>query len=118
MKPSRDQRKLSVAIETAVCGVFGTLILSQFPAPLSYILIAVGNYGLIHYGFERSMEARHLHIGSLVNRLRRNQREYNSNAIVAGLVVGGFSTLPLGGLLSCCVSGLIGFHATELINWQ
>jgi len=117
-KPSREDRKEAVAVTYAVCGLFGTLILSQFPSPINHVLIAAGNYALFMSSQESAMEARHIHVGSFFNRLEGNQKVYNKNAMLAGLITGGLSVLPLGTLLSCAASGLIGYHSTEIVNWK
>jgi hypothetical protein len=111
--PHRLARKAEIALRLAICGVCGTLILSQFPAPLSHVFIAVANYCLLVVGQEDAMEARYVNIGWLFNKAATLQRRYQENAVVAGLLTGG----PGGWLWSSILSGALGYYTPEVIAW-
>jgi len=107
-------RKEEIAIRLVVCGVCGTLILSQFPAPLSHVFIAVANYFMVVLGHEDAM---HVNFGWLLNKASGLQPKHQQNAIMTGLLVGGASVLPGGWVWSSLLSGITGYYTPEVIKW-
>ncbi len=119
MSPKREDRKEQLSIGLAACGAFGTLILSQFPAPLNYVLIAGANYLLCYHGQKMAVKTRHLYIGSLLNKTGQNKNVFQQNAMLGGAIAGGLSVLPFGSgtFLSVLASGCMGYIIPEVISW-
>lgn len=112
--PPRHERKQILAITLALSGFFGTLILSQFPTPLNYILMAVGNWCLCFYGMQESMKTRHLIMGKYM----LNSDECNRFAIPFSLIISGLYVVPfIGSLLAYSASIVLSYLIPDLIDW-
>jgi hypothetical protein len=119
MSPKREDRKENLSVSLATAGALGTLVLNQFPSPFNYVLIAGYNYLLCYHGQKMAMKARHLYMGSLVNKIGRNKDIYQQNALIGATIAGGLAILPFGTgtLFSTIASGCIGYLVPEIICW-
>jgi hypothetical protein len=105
-----DEASLRLAV-TSLCA---TLILGQFPAPLSQLLVTSLGYLTIVVGPRDALALRYLNHQWLLAKVRGLKPREQGNAMFAGLVMGGSSVLPLGWLWSSVLAGGVGYLAVEL----